>query len=69
NKVIVPSYAPYLGSDEAISKDAEIEIIFKSIFSEKKIVMLDCVELNRFGGGFHCITINKPKKKKNKKAV
>ncbi|RED49466.1 agmatine deiminase family protein [Seonamhaeicola aphaedonensis] len=67
NKVIVPSYAPYLGSDEAISKDAEIEIIFKSIFPEKKIVMLDCVELNRIGGGFHCISINRPKKKKKKK--
>lgn len=63
NKVIVPSYAQYLKSEDAVSKDAEVEIIFKSIFPEKKIVMLDCVELNRNGGGFHCISINKPKKK------
>ena len=69
NKVIVPSYAQHLGSDYAIAKDAEIEVIFKSIFPEKKIVMLDCIELNRNGGGFHCITINKPKKKKRKKAA
>ncbi|WP_345276243.1 agmatine deiminase family protein [Litoribaculum gwangyangense] len=69
NKVIVPSYAQYLKSEDAISKDAEVAIIFKSIFPEKKIVMLDCVELNRYGGGFHCIAINKPKKKVKKKVV
>ncbi|NJX15616.1 agmatine deiminase family protein [Tamlana crocina] len=69
NKVIVPSYAQYLKSDEAISKDSKVEIIFKSIFPEKEIVMLDCIELNRSGGGFHCVAINKPKPKKRKKVV
>jgi agmatine deiminase len=69
NKVIVPSYGQYLKTDEAIAKDLEAENRFKSIFPGKKIVMLDCVDLNRNGGGFHCIAINKPKKKKRKKAV
>ena len=64
HKVIVPAYAQHLKSEETISKDLEIEIIFKSIFPGKKIIMLDCLDLNRYGGGFHCIAINKPKKKK-----
>jgi len=64
NKVIVPSYGLYLKSEEAIAKDLDIENRFKSIFPGKKIVMLDCLDLNRVGGGFHCIAINKPKKKK-----
>jgi agmatine deiminase len=63
-KVIVPSYGQYLKSEDAIAKDLDIENRFKSIFPGKKIVMLDCVDLNRIGGGFHCIAINKPKKKK-----
>jgi agmatine deiminase len=69
NKVIVPSYSQYLKSEDAIAKDLDIENRFKSIFPEKKIVMLDCVELNRNGGGFHCIAIKKPKKKKRKRAA
>ncbi|MDO6800863.1 agmatine deiminase family protein [Wenyingzhuangia sp. 1_MG-2023] len=64
HKVIVPSYAQYMKSEDAISKDLEVENRFRDVFPGKKIVMLDCVDLNRFGGGFHCITINKPKKKK-----
>jgi agmatine deiminase len=64
HKVIVPSYAQYLKNEDAISKDLEVENRFKSIFPDKKIVMLDCVDLNRKGGGFHCISINRPKKKK-----
>lgn len=65
NKIIVPSYAQYnMISEDAISKDLEIENSFKTIFPRKKIVMLDCMDLNRMGGGFHCISINKPKKKK-----
>ena len=69
NKVIIPSYAQYLKNQEAVAKDFEAEIIFRSIFPDKKIVLLDCVELNRNGGGFHCIAINKPKKKKRKKVA
>lgn len=69
HKVIVPSYGQYLKSEEAILKDLEAENKFKSIFPNKKIVMLDCVDLNRNGGGFHCITIHKPKKKKRTKTA
>ena len=69
HKVIIPSYAQHLKSEEAIAKDFEAEIIFRSIFPDKKIVMLDCIDLNRNGGGFHCIAINKPKKKKRKKVA
>lgn len=69
HKVIVPSYGQYLKTEEAILKDLEAENKFKSIFPNKKIVMLDCVDLNRNGGGFHCISINKPKKKNRKKTV
>jgi agmatine deiminase len=69
HKVIVPSYAQQLQSADAISKDLEIENKFKSLFPDKKIVMLDCVDLNRNGGGFHCISINRPKKKKKIKAT
>lgn len=66
HKVIVPSYAQHMKSEDAIAKDLEVESRFKEIFPGKKIVMLDCVDLNKLGGGFHCITINKPKKKKKK---
>ena len=69
NKVIVPSYATYMKNQDAISKDSETENLFKSIFPGKKIVMLDCIDLNRNGGGFHCISINRPKKKNRKKAA
>ncbi|RED49463.1 agmatine deiminase family protein [Seonamhaeicola aphaedonensis] len=64
DKVIVPGYAESIKSEDAITKDSEIKIIYKSIFPEKKIILLGCVDLNRNGGGFHCIAINKPKKKK-----
>lgn len=64
HKVIVPSYAGYLKNSEAIAKDLDIENRFKTIFPNKKIVLLDCVDLNKNGGGFHCISINKPKRKK-----
>lgn len=63
NKVIIPSYGQFLKTQEAISKDLEAQNIFKSIFPDKKIILLDCVDLNRNGGGFHCIAINKQKKK------
>ncbi len=69
HKVIVPGYGHSIKSEDAISKDLEIENRFKSIFPGKKIVLLDCVDLNRKGGGFHCISINKPKKKKRNKAA
>lgn len=64
NKIIVPSYGQCLKNEDVISKDLEAENKFKSIFSGKKIVMLDCMDLNRNGGGFHCVSINRPKKKK-----
>lgn len=64
HKVIVPSYGHYMKTEDAISRDLEVQHIFKSIFPNKNIVMLDCIDLNRNGGGFHCIAINKPKKKK-----
>ena len=69
HKVIVPSYGQQIKSEGAISKDLEIENKFRTIFPGKKIVMLDCADLNRNGGGFHCIAINKPKKKKKKKVA
>lgn len=64
NKVIVPSYGQYIKNNYAIAKDLEVENKFKRIFPGKKVVMLDCMDLNREGGGFHCISINRPKKKK-----
>jgi len=61
--VILPSYtgsANELTKDDYIAKEIEVEKIFKKVFPEREIIKLQSAALNRFGGGFHCISSNIP---------
>ncbi len=61
--VILPSYIS--NSDDSnrevfIARENEVEQTFKQVFPSREIVKVEAAELNRFGGGFHCISINEP---------
>ncbi len=61
--VILPSYMN--NSDDSnreifLAREKEVENIFRQVFPSKEIVKVEAAELNRFGGGFHCISINEP---------
>lgn len=55
--VLVPSYAEN-ASDEILSKENKVYEIFRKTFPSKKIVKVQSAELNKFGGGLHCISLN-----------
>lgn len=65
-KVVVPAYGDYLNTPEAKEKDLLVEAQFKTLFPSKKIVMQNCIDINKEGGGFHCISLNKTRKKLKK---
>ncbi|XOV91338.1 MAG: agmatine/peptidylarginine deiminase [Bacteroidota bacterium] len=66
NSVVVPSY--YGNGDPAYikEKDESAKRIFQEVFKNRKVVMMNSLDLNYRGGGLHCITSYKPKPKKKK---
>jgi agmatine deiminase len=61
--VILPSYIEVADDSnrEAFqAKENEVIRIFQDVFPAKKIIPVPAYDLNRFSGGFHCISINKP---------
>ncbi len=61
--VILPSYlesAKEFIKHDYLAKEKEVVKIFESVFPEKKITSFPAADLNRFGGGFHCISLNIP---------
>ncbi len=64
NSVVVPSYYDEGDPDYIQNKDEAARIIFSKVFNNRKIVMSNALELNYSGGGFHCITLHKPRIKK-----
>ncbi|TNJ41677.1 agmatine deiminase family protein [Tamlana fucoidanivorans] len=65
-KVVVPSYGEYLNTPEAKERDILVHAQFKTLFPSKKIIMQNCADINKEGGGFHCISLNKTRKKTKK---
>lgn len=61
--VILPSYvssAKEFNRKEVAANEEVVVDIFKKVFPLKEIVRLPAEDLNRFSGGFHCISINEP---------
>lgn len=61
--VILPSYLDMADDSnrEAFqAKENEVIRIFQEVFPSKEIIPVSAYDLNRFSGGFHCISINKP---------
>lgn len=61
--VILPSYTDVSddsNSDAFQVKENEVIRIFQEAFPSKEIIPVPAFDLNRFSGGFHCISINKP---------
>jgi agmatine deiminase len=61
--VILPSYMDVAvdSNREAFqAKENEVIRIFQEVFPSKEIIPVPAYDLNRFSGGFHCISINKP---------
>ena len=53
NKIFLPKFG--------VREDLEVLDLFKSLFKEKQIVMLDTKNINYGGGNIHCVTMNVPK--------
>ena len=53
NKIILPKFN--------VKEDYEVETIFKDLFPNKEIVMIETSNINYGGGNIHCITMNIPK--------
>ena len=61
--VILPSYVDVADDSnrEAFqAKENEVIRIFQKVFPSKEIIPVPAYDLNRFSGGFHCISINAP---------
>lgn len=65
--VILPSYTSLftgIQSEDYQARENEVEQIFKRAFPSREIVRIQAASLNRFSGGFHCVSINEPLAKK-----
>mgnify|MGYP005669298227 FL=1 len=68
NKKLVASYINFYSTKNTIfipkfnvKEDEEVYDIFKSLFNNKKIEMIESANINYGGGNLHCITMNVPK--------
>jgi agmatine deiminase len=73
NWVASSSYLNYLVTNEAVllptyvkegsspEKEQKIKQLFGSLFPNRKLIFLDVMYLNYFGGGIHCVTQQEPK--------
>ncbi len=67
NKKLVASYINFYFSKNSIfipkfnvKEDNEVYDIFQSLFSDKKIKMIETSHINYGGGNIHCVTMNMP---------
>jgi len=49
-------FAKYIDEKDEIAKKT-----FQNVFKNRKVVMINAIDLNYKGGGLHCITLSKPK--------
>jgi agmatine deiminase len=69
NFVVIPAYYR-LGDPEYIKeKDKEAKKVFQSVFKDRKVVMINAIDLNYNGGGLHCITSHKPKSSRYRRTL
>lgn len=62
--VILPSYLDMADDSDREAfhaKENEVVRIFQEVFPSKEIIPVPAYDLNRFSGGFHCISVNKPR--------
>lgn len=55
--VLLPTYVKAGSSPE---KEEKVRQIFAGLFPDRKLVFIDCMGLNWYGGGMHCITQQQP---------
>jgi agmatine deiminase len=61
--VIMPSYvssAKDYNRTVVIANEDKVAAILQSAFPDREIVRIPAEDLNRFSGGFHCISVNEP---------
>ncbi len=55
--VLLPTY---IKEGSSLEKETKVRKIFTDLFLDRKIVFIECMELNWYGGGIHCITQQQP---------
>jgi agmatine deiminase len=55
--VLLPDYLPH---GTPLERQARVEKLFADAFPGKRIVFIDAIGLNWYGGGLHCATLNEP---------
>lgn len=55
--VLLPDYLPHGTPPE---RQARVEKLFANAFPGRRIVFIDAIGLNWYGGGLHCATLNEP---------
>lgn len=55
--VLLPTYVKIGSSKE---KEERVRQIFTGLYPDRKLVFIDCMGLNWFGGGIHCVTQQQP---------
>ncbi|WP_020532510.1 agmatine deiminase family protein [Flexithrix dorotheae] len=63
NYVVIPAYYQKGDPEYIRRKDQEARKIFASVFNTREVKSINSSELNYKGGGLHCITLPKPKKR------
>lgn len=58
--VLIPKYWKAGMSESQKQKDEEVNIIFSKLFPNKQIIQIYALEVNRGGGGIHCMTHELP---------
>jgi agmatine deiminase len=58
--VLLPTYVKAGSSPE---KEEKVRQIFAGLFPDRKLVFIDCMGLNWYGGGMHCITQQQPQRR------
>jgi agmatine deiminase len=61
NGVVVTS--SYAKDDASTQREREVEKLLKQAFPDRKIVFVDAMALNWYGGGIHCSTQQEPKRR------
>jgi agmatine deiminase len=61
--IILPSYTSLftgIQGEDYQARENEVVQIFKEAFPSREIIRVQAASLNRFSGGFHCVSINVP---------
>ena len=58
--VLMQTYIKPGRSDKITTTEAQVKGIFQSVFPGRKIIAIDAENVNKWGGGIHCITQHMP---------